>query len=315
MGIRIRHARPFCSTCNFPIRTSERGGECESCRTFYSTDQIRKAFQQFLSDEEKKDSDRHIKVNHAVDLENRDDDLSIVNVTEEGLPMWKKFISYFGLPVEERDYETSIFPLVSILFCVSCLLIYYFGEFLLTKFILIPGELQRMGGLNFFTYSLIHASALHLFGNLIFLWPFMDNVEEHLGPLKTFILIVASAVGSGLLHMTFSKSGLPLAGASGVCFALATFYCLKYPKNRFLISIPLVGMLFFSYRLRLKARTLFFFYILLELISLKKQVQGLTRVSHLGHVGGALVGLIFYYFFADSEEPQNMASRIERPRT
>src|SRR5512143_402870 len=66
-------------------------------------------------------------------------------------------------------------------------------------------------------YSLfLHAGFLHLFGNMLFLWIYGDNVEHRLGPVVYVIAYLGTGVAATLFHTVFDPdSPLPLVGASG----------------------------------------------------------------------------------------------------
>lgn len=292
----------YCLHCDYPLRVIDRGAQCGICQTTFSTADLEKARMQTLSPREREKE--HLADARALlaAQEQSLSDFSVVPMEGSAIPNWKKVFSLIGAPVEEQSYATDVFPYISFAYVIICALVFLGGPALVESFQLQPTNLWRWGGLNFVTYSVTHGGPFHILGNLFFLWPFMDNVEEHLGHAKTFVFIVVAAIASALLHLAMDKSNLPLVGASGVCFAMATLYSIRYPKNRFLIAMPLVGLYAYRIRLRLRARTLFLYYIFLEVIGVFGQNAGITSTSHWGHLGGALAGLGFYFVTRDSLE-------------
>ncbi|MEZ4814637.1 MAG: rhomboid family intramembrane serine protease [Bdellovibrionota bacterium] len=227
--------------------------------------------------------------------------LSIVHTKElPHVSSWKLALSFLGVPIEEDDVSDG-FPFVLGAFAALCILVFFFVSKEKTLLLsLDPKSLWRMGGLNFFTYSVVHADIFHLIGNLFFIIPFLDNTEHRLGERRTLAFVLVAALASAVLHLMFDKSTLPLVGASGVCFAIVVFYSIKFPNNRLLIMPPFLGFLAMRYRMRIKARTLAIFYVLKELFGVVTQLGGLDSVSHLGHVGGALTGVFFALWVDDS---------------
>lgn len=221
----------------------------------------------------------------------------MVPLTDLGhVSRFKIFLSLIGSPVEESD-EDHGFPLILGLFILACIAFFAFSsEAIFEKLELNPNHLWRYGGLNFLTYSLLHADIFHLIGNLFFLIPFVDNTEHNLGTFKTFWFLILSALISSSLHTLIDNSNLPLVGASGVCFATIVYYSVKFPNNRLLIMPPILGVFGMRYRIRIKAKTLVAFYVFKEVLGVVIQLNNATSTSHLGHIGGAIVGFLFAHF-------------------
>ena len=236
-------------------------------------------------------------------------EFEIVSVREKAIPGWKQILSLLGMPLEEEAYAVPVFPFVSVTFMLTCICIFLFFKKFDEPFMLDPNNLLHYRGLNFFTYSLIHGGLGHITSNMLFITPFIDNVEHKLGHFKTFLFIVMSAFGAGLLHMLFETSRLPLIGASGVCFAIATYYAFSFQNNRLLVTVPLMGYLMFRYRLRVSAWTFIIFYLLMEFLGVMGSEAGTTRISHFGHIGGAAVGLFFYFLSKQQPDPHVPTAR------
>ncbi len=227
--------------------------------------------------------------------------IAVVDVNDIGLSTWKKFLSLFCCPVEEDTYSSEGNSYISLLFIGLCIFLFLQGPQVADLMHLDPLNLFRGAGANFFTHALVHIDFMHLALNLIFIFPFIDNVEEDLGHWKMLKFILASAFFSAVFSLLFSSTTLPSLGMSGICFAIATYYCLRFPQHRFLVSVPFLGWIVFTKRLRLRAWILFLFYITLELVGIGDQRAGLSNIDHLAHLGGALVG---FYFWRDQEHSQ-----------
>ena len=91
------------------------------------------------------------------------------------------------------------------------------------------------------TCMFLHGGFMHLFGNMLFLWIYGDNVERRLGPLAFLFWYLATGVAATLTHaLVFASSEVPLVGASGAISGVLGFYFLWFPKNvvRMLAFLP-----------------------------------------------------------------------------
>src|SRR5258708_10101448 len=81
------------------------------------------------------------------------------------------------------------------------------------------------------TYMFLHADLGHIFGNMVFLWVFGDDVEEALGR-RRFLVFYLLCGGIGALAFVASDptfSG-PLIGASGAVSGVVVAYAMWRPR-------------------------------------------------------------------------------------
>src|SRR5262249_57294001 len=65
------------------------------------------------------------------------------------------------------------------------------------------------------TCMFLHVGFLHLFGNMLFLWIYGDNVEHRLGSVQYLCWYLGTGIVATLFHMLGAAgSELPLVGAS-----------------------------------------------------------------------------------------------------
>src|SRR5271166_5096180 len=70
--------------------------------------------------------------------------------------------------------------------------------------------------LPLFTSMFLHASFMHVAGNMLFLWIFGDNVEDFLGHFKYVVFYFASGLAAATTQILLNPdSRLPTVGASG----------------------------------------------------------------------------------------------------
>lgn len=137
-----------------------------------------------------------------------------------------------------------------------------------------------------FTYMWMHAGVMHLLFNMLALWMFGSEVAEHLGPRRFMNYYLTCGVGAGALIVTWpallssgeTVSGsymVPTLGASGAVYGVLLAHSLMWPERRIMLLFPPIP---------LKAIYLIPLLFFLQL--------GQPGVSHIGHLGGVLVGLL-----------------------
>ena len=142
-------------------------------------------------------------------------------------------------------------------------------------------------------YSLfLHAGFLHLFGNMLFLWIYGDNVEHRLGPIGYLIAYLGTGVAATLFHTVFDlDSPLPLVGASGAISGVLGFYFLFFPRNQVRLLVLLFP--FFMEVFLVPARLVLGAYLLLDNLLpflITRGAEG-GGVAHGAHIGGFIAGL------------------------
>jgi membrane associated rhomboid family serine protease len=83
-------------------------------------------------------------------------------------------------------------------------------------------------------YSLfLHASLLHLGGNMLFLWVFGNNIEDRRGPVRYLLFYFAAGIAATVGQVALDpRSPFPMIGASGAIAAVMGAYLVLYPNVR-----------------------------------------------------------------------------------
>jgi membrane associated rhomboid family serine protease len=86
--------------------------------------------------------------------------------------------------------------------------------------------------LTLLTSMFMHASWMHFLGNMVYLWIFGDNVEDHLGHARFFFFYLMCGFAA-TLAMVFASpdSIIPGLGASGAIAGVLGAYLIKFPKS------------------------------------------------------------------------------------
>ncbi len=136
----------------------------------------------------------------------------------------------------------------------------------------------------------LHGSPAHLFGNLLFLWVFGNDIEHRWGRWRYLLLYLLGGVVASLAHvLSDPNSTIPMIGASGAIAAVMGAYLICYPSTR------VKTIIFFGFMLLRKVKAL---WLLLTWLALQMLLipgdQGIAWAAHVGgFVFGALVGLLW----------------------
>jgi membrane associated rhomboid family serine protease len=184
------------------------------------------------------------------------------------------------------------------------------GELFARQFGVVPAHLAAfLGGspryplpliaIPFLTSMFLHASWIHVLGNMWFLFIFGDNIEDHLGHFKylAFYLI------SGLLAMAtqvaiYPTSNVPTVGASGAIAGVLGAYFILYPRARvltwffvFIFYIPAWVMLGYWFVLQ--------FFAGAAALSVAQRGKDVGGVAVWAHVGGFVAGVVMIKLFPE----------------
>ncbi|MDD3645998.1 MAG: rhomboid family intramembrane serine protease [Candidatus Gracilibacteria bacterium] len=132
--------------------------------------------------------------------------------------------------------------------------------------------------IQFFTGTFLHAGFLHLFLNSIFIYYFGNIIEALIGRKKFTLFFIFSTVFIGLIITNYSYNSIPVntVGISGFAMALLTFYTLELKRR----NNP-------EYKGGITA------------LVINIGIGLLPQISLLGHLFGAIAGLIFYLINRD----------------
>lgn len=81
------------------------------------------------------------------------------------------------------------------------------------------------------TSMFLHGGAMHLIGNMLFIWIFGDNVEEAMGTAAFTLFYLMAGAAAGVVYALLAhQSPAPLIGASGAVAAVLGAYLVLYPQ-------------------------------------------------------------------------------------
>lgn len=205
---------------------------------------------------------------------------------------WQILATLVGLPAEENDVGVYGKPWftwgLAITILVTSLLAFQNLESAIASFGLIPAELIRSGGVALLTCFFLHGGFFHLLGNVYFLLVFGDNVEDTIGHGNFLLLIFLATLVGGLCHVFADPSSTtPVIGASGGVSGIIAFYALAFPKVRINVFLKV-------WWFAMPAIYAFVLWMIFQAVGSWFQLQGFGNVSYLAHLGGVLVGVLFW---------------------
>jgi membrane associated rhomboid family serine protease len=138
-----------------------------------------------------------------------------------------------------------------------------------------------------FTYMWMHGGLGHILANMFALWMFGSPVALVWGPQRFLRYYLLCGVGAGFIIVSYpwvpvllgvetaASLHYPTLGASGAIFGVLLAYSLTWPDRTIMLIFPPVAF-----------RAIW----LIPLLFFMEIYFGPANVSHLGHLGGVLVG-------------------------
>jgi membrane associated rhomboid family serine protease len=148
------------------------------------------------------------------------------------------------------------------------------------------------------TSMFMHGGIAHIFGNMLFLLIFGDNIENKIGHFRYIIFYLVCGIIASLAHVysTLIFGGnmlIPTLGASGAISGILGAYLLLYPKRK----VAVIMLYFVTEVPALLAIGLWFLFQLVSGIGLLGSGAQEGGVAYGAHIGGFIAGLILINFF------------------
>jgi membrane associated rhomboid family serine protease len=142
------------------------------------------------------------------------------------------------------------------------------------------------------TSMFLHASWLHIIGNMWVLWIFGDNIEDYLGHFTYLLFYLVSGFAAAAAHILLNAgSNVPSVGASGAIAGVMGAYFVLYPRARVLVWFPPI---FFFH---LPAWLVLGYWFLVQFLSgaatsIAETSQTSGGIAFWAHVGGFVAGIV-----------------------
>lgn len=204
------------------------------------------------------------------------------------------------------DIPSRRLPVITYLIIATNILVFFFelslGRYLdrfIAIFGLTPWYIVNWSSYPFvlitvFTSMFLHAGWIHLFGNMLYLWVFGDNVEDAMGHLRFLFFYLFSGCAAAVAQVLVNPlSKVPMIGASGAVAGVLGAYFLFYPRARVIMAVP---FLFYLQMISVPALLVLGSWFLIQLLNGFATITTSTAVTGgvawWAHIGGFVVGLV-----------------------
>lgn len=216
------------------------------------------------------------------------------------------------IPVKDVSRTPQRFPAVTVCIILANIAVFFAelagGDAFITRWGEVPAQITSgHHWITIFTSMFMHASVMHIAGNMLFFWVFGPAVEDAMGPWRYLAFYLVGGVVASLTQTLVSPHSTVVSlGASGAIAAVMGAFLVTYPGDKIRTVVFLgifVGMPLVS------AALLVGLWFILQLISANAAVisphyvqQG--GVAYFAHVGGFLFGALFGRLFeTPGEQP------------
>jgi membrane associated rhomboid family serine protease len=210
------------------------------------------------------------------------------------------------IPIKD-NIPTDRFPVVTVALIVLNVIVYLLairhgGSFFsgpdtheILKYGAIPRALTH-GAVHIrtvFSAMFIHASLLHLAGNMLFLWLFGNNTEDSMGRVRYLLFYLVGGVAALALQVAVApNSTAPIVGASGAIAAVLGGYIRLFPRARVL---TFVVMIFFFTVIELPALVMLGLWVAMQTAFNAFELTTPTGGGGIGPYLACLGGFVFGY--------------------
>jgi len=204
------------------------------------------------------------------------------------------------MPIGDDNSGRRLTPIVTYVLIVVNVLVFLLelsgGDAFIQRWAFVPTRFlaNPIGDFpTLFTSMFMHASWVHLLGNMLYLWIFGDNVEDRLGHGLFTVFYILCGLGATFAQLAFSMgSSIPNLGASGAIAGVLGAYLMMFPRGSVNVLVGRVVT-------RMSALIVIGFWIVLQIFSgigtLTASSQTEGGVAYMAHIGGFVAGVILTF--------------------
>ncbi|MEC8244053.1 MAG: rhomboid family intramembrane serine protease [Verrucomicrobiota bacterium] len=215
----------------------------------------------------------------------------------------------FFLPYKD-DNPTRSTPIVNWLLIIANIWVFFTWQFPLgpkeqaayfSSFGFIPATFfgqffyPSVEGIIWEWYSVVtsmfsHGGVAHLFGNMLFLYLYGDNMEDALGKLRYLIFYLGCGLLAALAQAFLNPaSQIPMVGASGAISGVIGGYLLLYPKANIRVFYWII---LFIGTMMVPAYLVLGIWLLEQVLLFPESMKNAGGVAIAAHLGGFAGGFI-----------------------
>lgn len=145
---------------------------------------------------------------------------------------------------------------------------------------------------NFLSSMFMHGDIMHLFGNMLFLFIFGDNLENLLGHIRFAAFYIVCGLAAAIAQILMGPdSVIPMLGASGAISGVMGGYLLLFPTRE-------VRAIIFNFLTTVPAYVALGIWIVYQIVIGYLTPAGSGGVAYAAHIGGFIAGLALIKVFA-----------------
>lgn len=213
-------------------------------------------------------------------------------------------------PIGDENAGTRIKPYVNWTIIGICVAVFLYEmvlpprqlESFIMQFGAVPAEISHFQNLfTLLTSMFLHGGWAHIFGNMLFLFIFGDNIEDAMGHLSYLLFYLLCGFAAGLTQIVLNvDSVIPIIGASGAISGVMGAYIVLFPHGK---VRALVFFGFFGQVILVPAWVMIGLWFVLQLLSgfATLGAADVGGVAFWAHVGGFVAGAILVWVFQDKE--------------
>ena len=219
------------------------------------------------------------------------------------------------IPLGDASRRNAFAPLATLLIILANAFVFLQelagGDDFVARWSTIPAVVfSGHRAITLLTGMFLHASWMHIIGNMIFLWAFGPEIEGAMGRMRYLVFYLAGGLIAMLAQaLADPESTIPCLGASGAIAAVMGAFLVTFPGDR--IRTVLFFLIFFRITY-IPAIFLIGFWFLTQLLN-AGAVSNLRMggVAYLAHLDGFVFGAVTGRFFVD---PRRVGRKIRFPR-
>jgi membrane associated rhomboid family serine protease len=201
------------------------------------------------------------------------------------------------IPLGDASRQTRRWPIITVLLILANAYVFtrelMYGEAFVWQWSAIPAEITSgHAWLTLLTAMFMHASWLHIIGNMIFFWSFGPEIEDAMGRGRFLVFYLVGGLVSMLAQVLATPhSNIPSLGASGAIAAVMGAFLVTYPRDRIRTAL---FFLFFVRITYIPAILLIGVWFAMQLFSAGAVSHSVQTggVAYLAHIGGFLFGVV-----------------------
>lgn len=147
------------------------------------------------------------------------------------------------------------------------------------------------------TSMFMHGSLMHIFGNMLYLWIFGDNLEDRLGHIRFLVFYLVCGTFAALAQIFADQNSvIPMLGASGAISGVLGGYILLFPRRN------VIAIIFFSV-IQIPAFVALGIWIGMQFFNNYFASPESGGVAYMAHIGGFIAGFLLIKIFALGTRP------------